>query len=108
MRACSSSKAAPDPSLENLLPHLTRNLGRQYPIDLVTCYGGLPAGFRPDTQSLPRNRLRVRPNSRKELVRELASRDYAYRRHDLLGRAHHDQVEMVARLARPGQVFHRQ
>ena len=62
---------------ENLLPHLTASWASQYPIDLVTCYGGLPAGFPPDTKVFRVTDYGA-PGQWRELVRQLQSRDYAY------------------------------
>ena len=62
---------------EGILAHLQSDWGRAYEIDLVTCYGGLPAGLPPDTKV-----FRVTDygssEKRRELIRELRSRDYAY------------------------------
>ena len=46
------------------------------PIDLVTCYGGLPEGFVPDT-TVFRITDYVTPESRQELFRTLGARGYA-------------------------------
>src|ERR1700685_4122098 len=35
--------------LEGILPHLRSVWGSNAAVDLVTCYGGLPAGFGPET-----------------------------------------------------------
>jgi len=35
--------------IEGILPHLRTIWGEQIPIDIVTCYAGLPAGFGPET-----------------------------------------------------------
>lgn len=62
--------------IENLLPHLRSVWGAEIPIDLVTCYAGLPTGFHPDTVT-----YRVTdygsPEGRKELMRLLRSRGYS-------------------------------
>ena len=62
--------------IENLLPHLRSVWGAETPIDLVTCYAGLPAGFHPDTVT-----YRVTdygsPEGRKELMRLLRARGYS-------------------------------
>ena len=62
---------------ENLLPHLTASWAREYTIDLVTCYGGLPTGLPPDTKVFRVTDYGA-PGQWRELVRELQSRDYAY------------------------------
>jgi hypothetical protein len=62
--------------IEALLPHLRETWARAVPIDLVTCFGGLPAGF-----GLENKIYRVAdyptPESRKELVRQLRARNYS-------------------------------
>ncbi|HVW83728.1 MAG TPA: hypothetical protein VHB50_03570 [Bryobacteraceae bacterium] len=62
---------------EGLLPHLRSTWAAEYTIDLATCYGGMPEGFQPDGDI-----FRVTdygsPERRKELIRELRRRDYAY------------------------------
>ena len=37
---------------ERLLPLLRRNHGEHVAIDLATCYGGLPAGFPPEPETV--------------------------------------------------------
>jgi hypothetical protein len=62
--------------IENVLPHLRSVWGTDVPIDLVTCYAGLPAGFDPETVT-----YRVTdygsPEGRKELIRLLRGRGYS-------------------------------
>lgn len=62
--------------IENLLPHLRSVWGADVPIDLVTCYAGLPDGFHSETVT-----YRVTdygsPEGRKELVRLLRCRGYS-------------------------------
>jgi len=62
---------------EGILPHLQSDWARAYEIDLVTCYGGLPAGLAGDTKV-----FRVADygtsEKRKEMIAELRTRDYAY------------------------------
>jgi hypothetical protein len=62
---------------EGILPHLRSDWAQNYEIDLVTCYGGLPAGLSPETKV-----FRVTdygsPEKRRELITELRGRDYAY------------------------------
>jgi hypothetical protein len=62
--------------LENLLPHLRATMGPDVPIDLVTCYGGLPAGFDPDTAVFRITEYGT-PERRRELIRLLRARRYA-------------------------------
>jgi hypothetical protein len=63
--------------METTVPLLLDTWAGDYQIDLVTCYGGLP-------ESLPANAQVFRvhdygtPERRKDLIRELRSRDYAY------------------------------
>jgi hypothetical protein len=62
---------------EGILPHLKTDWAEAYEMDLVTCYGGLPAGLPPETRV-----FRVgdygSSEKRRELIRELRARDYAY------------------------------
>lgn len=62
---------------EGVLPGLTGSWGGQYQMDLVTCYGGLPAGF-PEGGTVYRTGDYGSPEKREELVAELRGRDYAY------------------------------
>jgi hypothetical protein len=61
---------------ESMLPNLHRSFGPDTPIDLVTCYAGLPAGYAPDTVV-----YRVTDYSskegRRELIRLLRGREYS-------------------------------
>lgn len=62
--------------LENLLPALREHYG-EVPVDLVTCYAGLPEGFNPETTRVyrvPGYRGRA---GRKRLYRELAANGYS-------------------------------
>ena len=61
--------------LEGLLPELYRMFGAGTPVDLVTCYSGLPAGFPAGTRVY---QIADYPGSagRKRLYRELAARRY--------------------------------
>jgi hypothetical protein len=63
--------------MENLIPHLYSSWGADYTIDLVTCYGGLPAGLPADTHVYRVGDYGT-PERRKELVRDIRSRGYAY------------------------------
>lgn len=40
--------------LEGLIPGIRQTYGNEIPVDLVTCYPGLPAGFRPETTAVYR------------------------------------------------------
>ena len=62
--------------VEKVLPLLRANMDADVPIDLVTCYKGLPAGFHPDTVVFRVNEFGT-PERRKELIRVLRSRRYA-------------------------------
>ena len=62
---------------EAVLPGLASSWGANYQIDLVTCYGGLPAGF-PPGGDIYRVGDYGTPERRQELVRELRGRDYAF------------------------------
>jgi hypothetical protein len=63
--------------LEGIVAHLQSGWGRDMPVDLVTCYGGLPAGLHAATQVFRVSDFAT-PELRRELIRELRSRDYAY------------------------------
>jgi hypothetical protein len=62
---------------EGVLPHLMSSWAREYAIDLVTCYGGLPSGLPPEA-TVYRVSDYGTAALRGELIRELRSRDYAY------------------------------
>ena len=61
--------------LEGILPHLRTAWASGVPIDLVTCYGGLPEGFGPET-IVYRVTDYGSPEGRRELIRLLRSREY--------------------------------
>ncbi len=61
--------------LEALRPHLRETWARDVPIDLVTCYSGLPAGFGPETE-VYRVTDYGSPERRKELLRQLRTQNY--------------------------------
>jgi hypothetical protein len=61
---------------EAIHPHLRSSLGPDLPIDLVTCYAGLPKGFSPDTV-IYRVTDYNSPDGRRELFRLLRSRNYS-------------------------------
>lgn len=60
---------------ERLLPHL-QSVWKNTPIDLVTCYAGLPAGFPPDTV-VWRVTDYATPEARRDFIRLLRERRYA-------------------------------
>ena len=63
--------------LEKLLPNLRHNWGNDTRIDLVTCYSGLPDGFRPETTRVYRvSEYRGRAR-RRQLYRQLRQNRYA-------------------------------
>jgi len=62
---------------EGVIPHLRSSWASEYTIDLVTCYGGLPAGLPPETNVFRVTDYNTR-SQRGELIRELRARDYAY------------------------------
>ncbi len=62
--------------IEGLLPHLRATWAREAPIDLVTCYGGLPSGLETEA-AVYRVTDYVSPEARKELLRELRGRNYS-------------------------------
>ncbi|MDP9169858.1 MAG: hypothetical protein M3N54_04520 [Acidobacteriota bacterium] len=63
---------------EGILPHLRSSWAEGYEIDLVTCYGGLPAGFPPDTTVFRVIDFASSSEGWRELIRRLRERDYAY------------------------------
>jgi hypothetical protein len=62
--------------IEGLMPHLQETWARDVPIDLLTCFGGLPAGLGSDA-----NVYRVTdypsPESRKQLIQQLRAQNYS-------------------------------
>jgi hypothetical protein len=62
--------------LEGVLPLLRAAWGPDVPIDLVTCYGGLPEGFGPATV-VYRVTDYNSPDSRRELFRNLRKPEYS-------------------------------
>ena len=70
-------ESGPRSILESIIDHLHAGWGEGMPIDLVTCYAGLPAGL--DKNS---NVFHVAdyttPDQRRALLRELRNSDYAY------------------------------
>jgi hypothetical protein len=62
---------------ESVLPALADSWAAKYQLDLVTCYGGLPAGF-PEGGKVYRVGDYSTPERRQDLLRELRSREYAF------------------------------
>ena len=62
--------------IEGILPHLRTVWGPEVPIDLVTCYPGLPAGLGPEA-IVHRVTDYASPRRRRELIRLLRSRRYS-------------------------------
>jgi len=62
--------------IEGILPHLRSAWASETPIDLVTCYAGIPDGFGPETV-VYRVTDYGSPEGRKDLIRALRSREYA-------------------------------
>jgi hypothetical protein len=60
--------------VEKLLPHLYE---WRVPVDLVTCFGGLPQGLAPDA-AVYRVTDYGTPEARRQLVRELRARHYSF------------------------------
>lgn len=63
--------------LEGIIAHLKSAWGKDMPVDLITCYGGLPAGL-PENSKVFRVADYATPHLRQNLARELRARDYAY------------------------------
>ena len=63
--------------LEGIIAHLNSNGGEGMPMDLVTCYAGQPAGL-PENSRVFHVADYGTPELRRELLRELRARDYAY------------------------------
>jgi len=63
--------------LEGTIAHLLANWGEGMPMDLVTCYAGLPAGL-PEDSKVFRVADYGTPELRQRMLTELRSRDYAY------------------------------
>ena len=62
--------------IEGLAPHLRGTWARDVPIDLLTCFGGLPAGFGAET-TVYRVADYATPGMRNELLRQLRARNYS-------------------------------
>jgi uncharacterized Fe-S cluster-containing radical SAM superfamily protein len=63
--------------METTVPLLMDSWAAEFQIDLVTCYGGLPDCLPSDTRVFRVHDYST-PEKRKDLLRELRSRDYAY------------------------------
>jgi hypothetical protein len=63
--------------MESTVPLLLDTWAGDYQMDLVTCYGGIPASLPADTRVF-RVHDYPTPERRQDLIRELRSRDYAY------------------------------
>jgi hypothetical protein len=82
-----------------LFENCFRFLYQNYPemtCDLVTCYGSAPKNFRPDQGAVYRVTDYPAGRSRQRLLQRTRRQRLQHCRHHLLGRAHHDQVEMDA------------
>ncbi len=64
--------------LERVLPNLRQNWGDDIFIDLVTCYSGLPEGFRPQTTRVYRVADYRGRRLRGQLYRQLRQNGYAF------------------------------
>ena len=62
--------------IERVVPHIRATWAPDVPIDLITCFGGLPAGLGPET-IVYRTTGYTTPGKRKELLRELRARNYS-------------------------------
>jgi hypothetical protein len=63
--------------LEGVITHLKSGWGEDMPMDLVTCYAGLPAGL-PENSKVFHVADYATPELRRSLDLELRARDYAY------------------------------
>ena len=63
--------------MEGIVAHLRSNWGKEMPIDLITCYGGRPAGLDENTRIFHVADYGT-PELRRKLAVELRARDYAY------------------------------
>lgn len=63
--------------LEGIIAHLKSGWGEDMPMDLITCYAGLPAGLPENSKVFPVADYTT-PELRRALERELHARDYAY------------------------------
>ena len=81
---------------ERVLPKLPLSFTDLKSIDVVTCYGGAPAGLSPDA-AVYRTQDHVTAAERAALLRRVRDSQADRGGDHLLGRAHHDALEMVAR-----------
>ncbi len=63
--------------MEGVIPKLRRHFGEQVPIDLVTCYAGLPAGFDSESGAVYHIHNYRGREGRKRLYRELLARRHS-------------------------------
>jgi len=63
--------------MEGTIAHLRSGWGQAMPMDLLTCYDGLPAGL-PENAKVFHVADYGTPELRRQLLREIRSRDYAY------------------------------
>ena len=63
--------------LERAIAPIRRNWGEKVAVDLVTCYGGLPAGFSPERTRVYRVTECRCPRARRLLYRQLVKNRYA-------------------------------
>ncbi|MDQ6666230.1 MAG: hypothetical protein M3Z23_17770 [Acidobacteriota bacterium] len=63
--------------LEDIIPGIRQTWGDSTPIDLVTCFAGLPEGLNPDTTAVFRVADFTGPDGPKRLHRELAAQSYS-------------------------------
>jgi hypothetical protein len=63
--------------LEGIVPGIRQTYGESVPVDLVTCFGGLPDGFSPETTRVYRVTDYRGRAGRAELFRELQANGYS-------------------------------
>jgi hypothetical protein len=63
--------------VEGVLPKLRRHFGEHVPVDLVTCYAGLPAGFDSESGAVYHIHNYRGREGRRRLYRELQARRYS-------------------------------
>ena len=67
--------------IEGLVPHLRATWAHDVPIDLLTCYGGVPAGLGSESAvhrtTVYRTTDYTTPEKRNELLRQLRARNYS-------------------------------
>jgi hypothetical protein len=62
--------------IERVVPHMRATWARDVPIDLITCFGGLPAGLGSET-TVFRTTDYATPERRSELLHQLRARNYS-------------------------------